>query len=208
MDIGFPLINTVRAHRILNMQSPPDVLKSVPTGLPAPLDDGGCTHLADAFLPEVPLISTTGQKIDLLKISGWSVVFCYPMTGRPGQNIPEGWADIPGAAGCTPQVCSYRDNHHFFKKNNINLYGLSTQSTEAQKEAVERLHIPYPLLSDSSNEFSSTLNLPLLETAGLKLTKRLTLIIKDGVIKKYFYPVFPPDKNVINVIEWFAANEP
>jgi peroxiredoxin len=194
-------------HWKLNMQSPPDVLKKIPEDLPVPLDDGGCAHLADTFLPEVFLISTTGQKTDLSQIKGWIVVFCYPMTGRPGQSIPEGWIDIPGAAGCTPQVCSYRDNHDFFKKNNIHLYGLSTQTSEAQKEAVERLQIPYPLLSDSDTELTSMLRLPLLEATGLKLTKRLTLIIKDGVIKKCFYPVFPPDKNVSEVIEWFTANE-
>ena len=189
------------------MQSPPDVLKAIPTDLPVPLDDGGCAHLSNALIPEVFLISTTDQKVNLSQENGWSVLFCYPMTGRPGHKIPEGWVQIPGAAGCTPQVCSYRDNYNYFKQNKIYLCGLSTQTTEIQREAVKRLKVSYPLLSDASNELSSALNLPLLETAGLKLTKRLTLIIKDGVIKKYFYPVFPPDKNVNDVIEWFNANK-
>lgn len=189
------------------MQHTPDVLKALPANLPAPLDDGGCSHLVNAAIPKVSLISTTGEKVDLSKLDGWSVVFFYPMTGRPGHKIPEGWVDIPGAAGCTPQACSYRDNHDYFKQNKIHLYGLSTQATEAQREAVDRLQIPYSLLSDFNYELTSMLKLPLLETAGLKLTKRLTLIIKDGVIKKYFYPVFPPDKNVIDVIQWFNANK-
>lgn len=142
-----------------------------------------------------------------LGLSGWSVIFCYPMTGRPGVPIPEAWVHIPGAAGCTPQVCSYRDNHNELKRNGVSVYGISTQTSEAQKEASNRLSLSYPLLSDANHAFSSALKLPLLEVGDSKLIKRLTLILKDDVIRKCFYPVFPPDKNIVEVIAWLSENQ-
>lgn len=190
-----------------NIQPPPDVLRSIPADLPIPLDDGACEHLENMQMPNVSLSSTDDQEINLSGLSRWNVVFCYPMTGRPGVAIPEGWVQIPGAAGCTPQACSYRDNHAELKRNGVGVYGISTQTSEAQKEASNRLGLPYPLLSDADHSFSSVLKLPLLEVGGLKLIKRLTLILKDGVIKKCFYPVFPPDKNVVEVIAWLAENQ-
>lgn len=128
------------------------------------------------------------------------------MRGRPGVPIPEGWIQIPGAAECTSQACSYRDNHTVLKDSGVGVYGISTQMSEAQKEASNRLGLPYPLLSDANYSFSSALKLPLLEVEGLKLLKRLTLITQGRMIKKYFYPVFPPDKNVIEVIDWLSEN--
>lgn len=184
----------------------PDVLKSIPTDLPIPMDDGACQHLENMLMPDVFLPSTDDKIINPPQLAGWNVIFCYPMTGRPGFNIPEGWVQIPGAAGCTPQVCSYRENHAEFKRNHVGIYGLSAQTPEAQKEASIRLELSYPLLSDSTHSLSSAMNLPMLEVAGLKLIKRLTLIIKDGVIRKCFYPVFPPDKNVDEVIVWLSEN--
>ncbi len=190
-----------------SIQPPPDVLRSIPADLPIPLDDGACEHLENMLMPNVSLWSTDDQEINLSRLSGWNVVFCYPMTGRPGVAIHEGWVQIPGAAGCTPQACSYRDNHTELKRNGVGVYGISAQTSEAQKEASDRLVLPYPLLSDAGHFFSSALKLPLLEVGGLKLIKRLTLILKDGAIKKCFYPVFPPDKNVVEVIAWFSENQ-
>ena len=190
-----------------NIQPPQDVLRSIPKDLPIPLNDGACEHLENMLLPDVSLWSTDDQEINLSRLSGWNVIFCYPMTGRPGFSIPEGWVQIPGAAGCTPQVCSYRENHAELKRNGVEVYGLSAQTPEAQKEAVNRLELSYPLLSDADHSFSSALKLPLLEVGGLKLIKRLTLILKNGMIKKCFYPVFPPDKNVLEVMAWLSENQ-
>lgn len=190
-----------------NNQTPPDVLRSIPVNLPIPLNDGECKHLENMLLPDVSLRSTDDQEINLSLLSGWNVIFCYPMTGRPGFAVPEGWIQIPGAAGCTPQVCSYRENYTEFNRNGVGVYGISTQTSEAQKEAASRLELPYPLLSDADYYFSSSLKLPLLEVEELKLLKRLTLITQSGMIKKCFYPVFPPDKNVIEVMTWLSENQ-
>ena len=190
-----------------NIQSPSDVINAIPLDLPIPTDDGACQHLDNRILPAISLWSTDDQEINLSRLAGWNVVFCYPMTGRPGFAIPDGWIQIPGAAGCTPQVCSYRDKNSFFIRNGVSVFGLSTQTTDVQKEAVKRLELPYPLLSDSNHSFAMALKLPLLEIKDLKLIKRLTLIIKDNVIIKCFYPVFPPDENVNNVIRWLSNNQ-
>ncbi len=190
-----------------NIQPPQDVIFSIPIDLPIPLDDGACDHLENMPIPNVSLWSTDDQEVNLSSLSDWNVIFCYPMTGRPGVPIPEGWVKIPGAAGCTPQACAYRDNYAELKRNGIGIYGISTQTSEAQKEASNRLGLPYPLLSDANHSFSSALKLPMLEVGGSKLIKRLTLILKDGVIKKCFYPVFPPDKNVVEVIAWLSENK-
>lgn len=190
-----------------DIQSPPDVIFSIPANLPIPSYDGACEHLQNMLMPDVSLWSTDDQKINLSRLSGWNVIFCYPMTGRPGVAIPEGWVQIPGAAGCTPQACSYRDNHTELKLNGVGVYGISTQTSEAQKESSNRLGLPYPLLSDADYSFSSALKLPLLEVGNFKLIKRLTFILKDGLIKKCFYPVFPPDKNVVEVITWLSENQ-
>jgi peroxiredoxin len=185
------------------MNSQPDVLRSIPDNLPIPIDDGACKHLEGMRMPDVSLWSTDDHETNLSRLSGWSVIFFYPMTGRPGFTIPEGWIQIPGTAGCTPQACSYRENHVAFKRNNVQIYGISAQTQETQKEAVDRLTLPYPLLSDGNHFLSSALKLPLIEIEGLKLIRRLTLILKDDMIKKCFYPVFPPDKNVVEVVAWF-----
>jgi peroxiredoxin len=186
---------------------PPDLTFSIPLDLPKPLDDGACDHLEKLSMPGISLISTEGKKVNLSCLSGWSVIFFYPMTGRPGVAIPEGWADIPGAAGCTSQVCSFTDRHTELKRLGAELYGVSAQTTELQKEASIRLNLSYPLLSDSDHSLSVALKLPVFDAGGLKLIKRLTLIVKDGEIKKCFYPVFPPNKNVSEVLAWFSENQ-
>jgi peroxiredoxin len=200
-------LSLIRQNEFMqNTQPPPDVIFSIPSDLPIPLDDGACDHLQSARMPNVVLWSSDDREINLSELLGWNVIFCYPMTGRPGFSIPEGWVQIAGAAGCSPQVCSYREKHKELITNRVGIYGISTQTPEAQKEASTRLELPYPLLSDANHTFSAALKLPMLEVNGLKLIKRLTLIIKDGVILKCFYPVFPPDKNVVEVMDWLSKN--
>jgi peroxiredoxin len=188
-------------------ESPPDVIFSIPGDLSVPLDDGACRHLKNMKMPNVSLWSTDDQQINLSLLPGRNVILCYPMTGRPGVAIPDGWLQIPGAAWCTPQVCSYRDRQSQFKDYGVGVYGISTQTSEAQKEASYRLGLSYPLLSDANHSFSSALKLPLFEADGLKLMKRVTLIFNNSVIEKCFYPVFPPDKNVMEVMAWFSENQ-
>jgi peroxiredoxin len=174
----------------------------LPEGLPIPTDDGASDHLPGMRLPSVPLNSTAGEPVDLSTLSGRVVVYCYPMTGRPGSDLPEGWDEIPGARGCTPQSCSFRDYHAELRDLGARVFGLSTQSTEYQREAAERLHLPFELLSDESLAFARALDLPTFEVDGTILLKRLTLIIEDERIEKVFYPVFPPDKNAEEVVEY------
>ena len=181
-----------------------DFLQSIPPDLPIPIDDGACAHLEGQSLPEIELPSTADIPVKPSQIPGWLVIFCYPMTGRPGRALPDGWIDIPGAAGCTPQSCSFRDHNDELRNMGFTVLGLSTQPSEDQAEAVGRLHLPYPLVSDAAFKFSDSLKLPILSIGNLRLIKRLTLIANDGVIKKCFYPVFPPDKNVKEVIKWFS----
>lgn len=185
---------------------PNDVLVNTPQGLPVPEDDGACGHLLGARVPNVELRSTTGELRNFSKERGWLVLYCYPMTGRPGVPVPDGWVSIPGAAGCTPQSCSFRNNHVRFKSLGINVFGMSAQTSEDQIEAAERLHLPYELTSDSEFLFSKVLGLPTFEVLGKKLLKRVTLVIKDGVILKYFYPVFPPERNANDVFSWCEKN--
>jgi peroxiredoxin len=186
--------------------APKDFLQSIPSDLPVPIDDGACTHLEGQNLPEIKLPSTAGVLVNPSQVIGWLVIFCYPMTGRPGRALPRDWIDMPGAAGCTPQSCSFRDRYDEFRDMDCTVLGLSTQSPEDQTEAVTRLHLPYSLLSDAAFQFSDSLKLPMLNIENLRLIKRLTLIAKDGVIKKCFYPVFPPNKNSEEVIKWFSNN--
>jgi peroxiredoxin len=178
----------------------------LPNNLPIPEDDGACNHLTGSRLPNVTLPATDGTSINPSGIPGWLVIYCYPMTGRPDTALPERWDEIPGARGCTPQSCSFRDHHQEIQVLKTRVFGLSVQNTDYQAEAVERLHLPFPLLSDSKLEFASALNLPMLEVEGMHLLKRVTMIAKDGVIQKVFYPVFPPDKNIDDVLVWLREN--
>ena len=177
----------------------------MPDNLPIPQDDGAADHLVGMKIASVMLKATDGSEVDLSKLSGTSVVFIYPMTGVPGVALPDGWDDIPGARGCTPQACSYRDNYNELKKHVDNLFGLSVQGSEYQKELKDRVELPYEILSDSNFELSTALNLPFFEANSMKLLKRLTLIIKDGVIVKHHYPVFPSNKDVDWVISSLKA---
>jgi peroxiredoxin len=182
----------------------PNVL---PSDIPVPRDDGGARHLTGLELPSVALAATDGSRVDLSKLAGRVVVYVYPRTGVPGQAPPEGWDAIPGARGCTPQSCSFRDHFAELKRLGVaHLYGLSTQDTAYQREAVERLHLPFAVLSDERLELARAIKLPTFTAAGMTLLKRMALVIDDGVVSKVFYPVFPPDKNAEEVIAWLQAS--
>jgi len=181
-------------------------LSELPKDLPRPVDDGAANHLRGMRLPKVALQATNDAMVDLAALPGRVVIYIYPMTGRPGVPLPNGWEGIPGACGCTPQSCSFRD--HFAELNALNtsVFGLSTQTTEYQKEVRERLRLPFELLSDSGHSLKRLLRLPTFTVAGVELYKRLTLIVEDGRIQKVFYPVFPPDENAEEVLTWLQQN--
>ncbi|WP_372001991.1 peroxiredoxin [Tistrella mobilis] len=173
------------------------------SSIPAPADDGGAGHLADARLPDLSLPSTAGGTVRLADLSGWTVLYFYPMTGRPDQPLPEGWDMIPGARGCTPQSCAFRDHAAELAEAGVSaIFGISTQDTAWQREAAERLHLPFPLLSDADLQLTRALNLPVMEVEGRRLIRRLTLITRDGQVRRVFYPVFPPDRNAGDVLDW------
>src|ERR687898_3621523 len=174
----------------------------LPEDLPVPTDDGAADHLPGIQIPSVPLSSTAGETVDLSALTGRTVVYCYPMTGRPGGGLPRGWDEISGARGCTPQSCSFRDHHAELRALGARVFGLSTQSTGYQREATQRLHLPFALLSDEELAFARALGLPTFKVEGMTLIKRLTLVIDDGQIEKVFYPVFPPGENAQVVIGW------
>ena len=178
----------------------------LPKDLPMPQDDGACDHLTGMKLPSLALASTRGRRVDLSTLTGTTVVYIYPRTGRPDQEVPTGWNAIPGARGCTPQSCAFRDRYQELKALGVSeLFGLSTQEPAYQQEAAERLHLPFEILSDGKLEFAQALRLPMFEIDGMRLIKRITLIARDGRIEKVFYPVFPPDRNADEVIEWLTA---
>jgi peroxiredoxin len=175
--------------------------------IPPPVDDGAVRHLWGVSLPPVSLQATNGERIDLSVCRGRSVVYIYPRTGRPGVPSPDGWDMIPGARGCTPQSCAFRDHFAELKRLGVDqLYGLSTQGTAYQQEAVGRLHLPFPLLSDERLEFAHAVSLPTFEAGGMALLKRCTLVVDDGRVAHVFYPVFPPDRNASEVIAWLTAS--
>ena len=173
--------------------------------IPAPQDDGAAQHLHGAMLPSLALPATDGKSVDLSKLPGRTVVYAYPRTGKPGVPNPTGWDMIPGARGCSPQSCAFRDHFAELKRLGVaQVFGLSTQDTAYQKEAAERLHLPFPLLSDAALALARALRLPTFEVDAMTLLKRVTLVIDSGRITHVFYPVFPPDQNAALVVEWLA----
>jgi peroxiredoxin len=178
----------------------------LPPGIPAPQDDGAARHLTGLPLPNVTLPATNGEAVNLSKFRGRTVLYIYPRTGVPGVDPPEGWDQIPGARGCTPQSCSFRDHFDELKRLGVDqLYGLSTQDSGYQREAASRLHLPFAILSDDKLVLTKALKLPTFSVAGMTLLKRMALVIDDGTITKVFYPVFPPDKNAADVIAWLKS---
>lgn len=179
----------------------------LPPNLPVPEDDGATRHLPGLRLPDMPLPATNGAMVNLARLAGRSVVYLYPRTGRPGQPLPTGWDAIPGARGCTPQCCSFRDHYADLRRLGVNqLFGLSTQDTDYQREAAERLHLPFVLLSDKNLELTRALKLPTFTVDGMTLIKRMVWIIEDGVIAHVFYPVFPPDRSAAQVIAYLQGS--
>lgn len=172
--------------------------------IPAPVDDGATRHLAGRMLPDVPLPATDGASVLLGRLPGTTVVFAYPRTGEPGKaSLTPDWDQIPGARGCTPQTCAFRDTHTELRVAGADrVFGLSTQDTAFQQEAARRLNLPFPLLSDEKLALARALELPTMEVTGHTLFKRFALVIEDGRIAKVFYPVFPPDRNAGDVLAW------
>jgi peroxiredoxin len=181
-------------------------LYQLPTDLPVPLDDGACDHLLGTQIPSILLLSVSRGTVDIGKVHGTLVLFFYPMNGIPGALPGLKWDKIPGARGCTPQSCSYRDNHDELLRLGAQVFGISSQPIEEQKEASERLNLPFELLNDSRFALSDAMNLPTFEYELSKYIQRVTVIAIDGRIQKVFYPVFPPDKNVYEVIGWIKQN--
>lgn len=175
--------------------------------LPVPTDDGVCNHLTGLHLPTLSLMSTTGASVNLAQLPGTTVIYCYPRTSPPDEAPLPGWDLIPGAKGCTPQSCAFRDHYQELQQAGVaQVFGLSTQTTAYQQEAASRFHLPFALLSDADLVFTHTLHLPTFEAAGMLLIKRLTLIITNGEIVKVFYPVFPPEQNATDVLVWLSAH--
>ena len=184
----------------------PNVL---PSGLPQPVDDGAAAHLWDAPVPPFELASTDGSQVRLDRLPGLVVVYAYPRTGVPGEDplVPD-WDEIPGARGCTPESCGFRDHFKDLQAAGASrVFGLSTQDTDYQREVAERLRLPFPLLSDLDLEMTKALRLPTFDVAGQTLLKRFTLVILDGRIEHVFYPVFPPDSHAEEVLGWLRARK-
>jgi len=180
----------------------------LPADLPTPQDDGAARHLAGMRLPDVALTATDGAQVNLSKLPGRTVVHVYPRTGRPGQVLPTGWDAIPGARGCTPQSCGFRDHFAELKRLGVDaLFGLSTQDSAYQREAAERLHLPFSILSDSDLTLTKAMRLPTFTVDGMTLIKRMAWVIDQGVISHVFYPVFPPDRSAADVRDWLARQK-
>lgn len=180
---------------------------SLPPDLPVPVDDGAADHLVGMRLPGLTLPATSGGELDLATAAadaGTLVLYVYPRTGTPGQPSPDGWDAIPGARGCTPQSCAFRDHHAELQALGADVLGLSAQPTDEQAAFAARERLPFALLSDARLQLADALRLPTFEAAGIQLYKRITLIVEDAVIANVFYPVFPPDRNAADVIAWLA----
>ncbi|HEX2044465.1 MAG TPA: peroxiredoxin [Gaiellaceae bacterium] len=178
----------------------------LPAGLPAPVDDGAADHLPGAELPPLSFPATTGGAVDLRELAALTLVlYLYPRTGRPDEEVPAGWDEIPGARGCTPQACDFRDHHAELADLGVRVAGLSAQTSKDQREAAERLRLPFPLLADPELRLAAALGLPTFTFEGARLYKRLTLVARAGRVAKAFYPVFPPDGNAEQVLAWLRT---
>ena len=200
--LSLPFALALRGHVLAFAQQQTN-LNQLPANLPRPTDDGGARHLEGMAMPDLELPSTANRRVNLSKIGAPRVVvYAYPMTGRPDRQPPKGWDDIPGARGCTPETCGFRDHHKDLAKLHTEVFGVSTQDTPYQQEMVKRLEVPFEVLSDDRLLLTRALNLPTFTVDGMILMKRLTLVVKNGRIEHVFYPVFPPDKHAEEVIAW------
>lgn len=189
------------------MSAPKQADFPLPPDLPRPIDDGAARHLVGMAMPAIALPATNGKMIDLSKLTApRTVVYFYPMTGVPGKPLPEGWDAIPGARGCTPQTCAFRDHAQELAELHSEVFGCSTQTTAYQKEMADRLGLPFAILSDAEYRLCDALRLPTFEVDGRRLLKRLTLIVRNGKIEHVFYPVFPSNENAGEVIRWLRDN--
>lgn len=179
----------------------------LPADLPAPTDDGGADHLRGLELPAVALPATDGRQLSLAALAGRTVIYAYSRTGKPGEpSLVDDWDLIPGARGCTPESCGFRDHHAELEAAGAAVFGLSTQDSAEQRELAERLALPFPILSDAALELTAALRLPTFEAAGQTLIKRLTMLVGGGRIERVWYPVFPPDRHAGEVLAWLRAN--
>lgn len=179
----------------------------LPADLPVPVDDGAAAHLPGTRWPALELAGTDGRTVRLDLLPGRTVVYAYPRTGEPGKpSLVEEWDQIPGARGCTPESCGFRDHHAELREVGAGVYGLSTQDTGYQREAATRLNLPFALLSDVRLDLTRALRLPTFEAAGRVLLKRLTLLVEDGRIERVWYPVFPPDTHAGEVLAWLRKH--
>ena len=178
--------------------------EELPSNLPVPIDDGACDHFVGMRFPDIFLKSTTGENVNLSRIEGGVVIYCYPMTGKPGVPLPEGWDEIPGARGCTPQSCSFRDHHAELSELGAEVFGMSTQTYEYQQEMAERLHLSFQVISDSNLEFCRAMKIPTFSVDGNTLMKRVTMISYSGSIEAVHYPVFPSDSDPKWVIQYLS----
>ena len=179
----------------------------LPPNLPRPVDDGAANYLKGMPMPQLSLCSTADRMIDLSALGApRTVIYCYPMTGVPGKPLPEGWDLIPGARGCTPQACGFRDHYQELLQLKADVFGLSTQTTDYQREMANRLHLPFEILSDAELRLSDTLRLPTFDVDGMRLVKRLTLIVREGQIEYVSYPVFPPNESAHQVLGWLRQH--
>ncbi len=182
-------------------------LLELPSDLPVPEDDGAAAHLVGTAVPDIALPSTAGGAVVLSGFSGRTVVYAYPRTGVPGEkSLDDNWEMIPGARGCTPESCAFRDHHDELGQAGARVFGLSTQDTAFQREVAERLHLPFQILSDDRLELIRELNLPILVVGDVTLMKRFTLVVRDGIIEHVFYPVFPPNTHAEDVLAWLKEN--
>lgn len=199
---SFPTVAELRVRRRYPSPMNEAPFTQLPANLPVPKDDGACDHLLGSQLPDVSLVSTSSRHINLRQQPGLIVLYAYPLTGRPGVPLPPGWDEIPGARGCTPESCSFRDQHAEIRQLGAEVFGVSTQSGDYQREVRERLHLSFDLLSDESFAFTDALSLPTFTAASMRLLRRVTLISNSGVIEHVFYPIFPPDQHPADVVSY------
>ena len=182
-------------------------LTDLPPDLPSPVNDGAADHLPGLAMPSIQLPSTAERLVDLGALTApRTVIYCYPMTGVPGKPLPDGWDLIPGARGCTPQACGFRDHHRELADLGADVYGVSTQTTDYQREMAERLHLPFEVLSDADFQLVAALRLPTFEADGMRLMRCLTLVVRAGRIERTFYPVFPPNESAEQVVSWLSRH--
>jgi peroxiredoxin len=180
----------------------------LPPDLPVPEDDGAADHLPGRPAPDITLVATSGKAVALGELGpGRTIIYIYPMTGQPEVALPDGWDDIPGARGCTTEACDFRDHHaELLGAGAANVFGLSSQDTDYQREMVQRLRLPFAVLSDPDMTLADRLKLPTFEAAGTTLYARITLVIADSAIEHAFYPIFPPNEHAREVLRWLCEN--